>query len=70
MYITLHLRLVQKILGHSGFVASGKNVFTNNQNISKHMFESIIAADGQANRRTANALTELLTSVCFTSSAR
>ncbi|MFU7500850.1 MAG: AAA family ATPase, partial [Candidatus Tisiphia sp.] len=52
----------QKILRLSGYVASGRNVFTSNQNISKRTSALILASDGNLTEEQHNALTELLTS--------
>lgn len=52
----------QKILRLSSYIASGRNVFTSNQDISKRTIESIVAVEGNLTEEQHNALTELLTS--------
>ncbi|GAA5253130.1 hypothetical protein KNCP2_14200 [Candidatus Rickettsia kedanie] len=45
----------------SSYVASGQNVFTSNQDISRGTIESIVAVEGNLTEEQHNALTELLT---------
>ncbi|MFU7502221.1 MAG: AAA family ATPase [Candidatus Tisiphia sp.] len=62
-YTTSEVRVEeQKILRLSSYVASVRNVFTSNQDISKRTIESIVAVEGKLTEEQHNALTELLTS--------
>lgn len=62
-YTTSEVRVEeQKILRLSSYVASVRNVFTSNQDISKRTIESIVAVEGNLTEEQHNALTELLAS--------